>query len=319
MKNLNLNADFLLDIWADLKTKRLAPVAVGLVAAVVVMPALMLKGDEAPAEAPLPIMAPAGADTAEVEVAEELAEGGSKLDSYKARDPFDGLVKPTESGSPGASGAAIAPSDLIKDAGGGTPALPSLGSGGGSTGSTDMGGSTDPGGSGGLTPGGGSEPPVVIKRPGARFNYHLDVKFGRPGRETRYPSLARMSFLPSEKLPALLFMGVPVAAKSALFFVHPTLSHAGEGKCIPSRTNCNFLELKIGRDHFLSVNDYEFHIRLLGIKRVKLSAEKRQRAESRKTFESRRAGRPGDDGSDALAGDSGSTGYDWPWLVDGVG
>ena len=29
----NLNADFLLDIWADLKAKRLAPVAIGLVVA----------------------------------------------------------------------------------------------------------------------------------------------------------------------------------------------------------------------------------------------------------------------------------------------
>ena len=127
----NLNADFLLDIWADLKAKRLAPVAIGLVAAVVAMPALMLKGGDAPAEGPLPVIAPAASDGAQVEVAAELAEGDSKLDSYKARDPFDGLVKPDD-GDAGSSGAAIAPSDLLGKAGGDDGAeLPSLGGGGG--------------------------------------------------------------------------------------------------------------------------------------------------------------------------------------------
>ena len=38
----NLNADFLLDIWADLKAKRLGPIAIGLVVAMVAMPALLL-------------------------------------------------------------------------------------------------------------------------------------------------------------------------------------------------------------------------------------------------------------------------------------
>ena len=93
----NLNADFLLDIWADLKAKRLAPVAVGLAVALVAIPALMLKGEETPAAGPLPVIpAASGRRRAEVELAEELAEGGSKLDSYKAHDPFDGLVKPQE-------------------------------------------------------------------------------------------------------------------------------------------------------------------------------------------------------------------------------
>ena len=92
-----------------------------------------------------------------------------------------------------------------------------------------------------------------------------------------------MSFLPSPDVPALLFMGVPEDEKSALFFVHPGLSHQGEGVCMPSKAKCNFLELGIGREHYLSVDDYEFRIQLLDIKRVKLSEERKQRAQARKT------------------------------------
>jgi hypothetical protein len=308
----NLNADFLLDIWADLKAKRLAPVAIGLVAAVVAMPALMLKGGDAPAEGPLPVITPAATDAPQVEVAAELAEGDSKLDSYKARDPFDGLVKPEDDETGGTGGAAVAPSDLIGKGGGDDGAkLPSLGGGGG--GSTAPDSLTSPGSGGGLDT--GSTPPTVVRKPGAKFTYQLDVKFGRPGREKRYPDLSRMSFLPSADVPALLFMGVPTDEKSALFFVHPTLSHAGEGVCIPSKSNCNFLRLDIGREHYLSVDDYEFRIKLLDVKRVKLSAERKQRAQARKTAKLHRA----DGGDSVIGGDAAASQFDWPMLVDGIG
>ena len=304
----NVNADFLLDIWADLKARRLAPVAIGLVAMVVLMPALMLKGEETPSAGPLPIVAAPAGDEAEVELAEELADGGSKLDSYKAHNPFDGLVKPDQ-GDPAASGTAIAPTDgAAADAS--KQLAEALGAGGGSSPSGGSGSSPSlgtPGAGGGLTT--PDAPTPVIRRPGAKYTYELDVKFGRPGREKHYPHLTRLSFLPSAKVPALLFMGVPVDAKSALFFVHPGLSHAGEGVCIPSPSNCNFLELKIGRDHFLSVDDYEFRIHLLGIKRVKLDAGASQQ---RRTSSTHRSGRTVGEGAEASE-------FELPALVDGIG
>jgi hypothetical protein len=304
----NLNADFLLDIWADLKAKRLAPVAVGLAVALVAMPALLLKGEESPSAGPVPIIHAPSADTAEVELAEELAEGGSKLDSYKAHNPFDGLIKPQDDDD--ASGTAVAPGDSAGDAA--TDLAKVLGSGGGSTPSTGFDSPSGTGGSGGGLNTGGGTPPVVIKRPGSKYTYELDVRFGRPGREKRYPDLSRMTFLPSPKVPALLFMGVPVDAKSAIFFVHPGLSHAGEGVCMPSKTNCNFLELKVGHEHFLSVDDYEFRIQLLGIKRVKLSDAQTQQ---RKITGNDRAER----GEGPLGSDGQTTQYELPALVDGIG
>ncbi|HYH58724.1 MAG TPA: hypothetical protein VD790_05845 [Thermoleophilaceae bacterium] len=324
MKKLNLNADFLLDIWADLKAKKLAPVAIGLALLVVAVPALMLKGEEAPGEAPLPILAQPASNGAEVELAEELAEGGSDLDSYKARDPFDGLVKPEkEAVKPGTAylpGEKDAGDEPAPDTGGDT-GLPSLGDDGSDA--PDLGGPTDPGKGGGDgngtpnlgapdSPNDGDDPPVVIRRPPRQFTYQLDLKFGRPGREQHYPNLTRMSFLPSRQVPALMFMGVTADEKAALFFVHPTLSHQGEGACIPKNDACTYLQIRPGQDHFFSVDDYEFRIRLLDIQRVKLSAERKQRAAAREaTRQSARGVENGESAEEPL--------IQWPLLADGAG
>jgi len=305
----NVNADFLLDIWADLKAKRLAPVAVALAVALVAIPALMLKGEHGASAGPLPMVASPAAspDDAEVELAEELSEG-SKLDSYKAHDPFHGIAK-SGGGDSGTSGTAIAPSDSAPADGGGDLALllPGGPHGGGPPESVPGFGQPDSGG--GLTTGG--DTPLVRR---TNFTYELDVKFGRPGSERRYRHVSRMSFLPSEKVPALVFMGVPADAKTAIFFVHPGLDHAGEGTCIPSPANCNFLELKIGLDHFLSVNDFEFRIHLLGIHRVKLSDAATQQ---RQTRGANRVDRKVGEGP--LARGDGEGEFEMPALVDSVG
>jgi hypothetical protein len=312
----NLNADFLLDIWADLKAKRLAPVAVGLIAAVVAMPALLLKGEDNPSAGALPIIAaPASSDDgAEVELAKELADG-SKLDSYKAHDPFSGVGKSAGTADAGTSGTAIAPGDVSTgDGATDDNLLKALGGGGSSGSSSDpqsVPGFGTPDSGGGLTTG-GDNPPTTVKRPDERYTYELDVKFGRPGREKRYRHLSRMGFLPSPKIPALLFMGVPVDAKSAIFFVHPGLSHQGEGQCIPSESHCNFIELAIGRDEFLAVNDYEFRMHIVGIHRVKLDPDAGQARQSTGTSRSGRDAGEGPSGADADV-------RELPALVDGIG
>jgi hypothetical protein len=330
MKNLNLNADFLLDIWADLKAKKLAPVAIGLVVVAVAIPALLMKGEETASEGPLPILASSANSGPKVEVSEELAERGSKLDSYRARDPFKGRLKPGDDDTAG-SGTAIAPGDALgggaTDKGSsGTSGAPlgGLGSGGsdgssgssGPTGGSGLGGATDPG----TTP---TPPdPEIVKQKPSRFNYQLSLKFGRPGREERYPAVKRLTFLPKPSLPALLFMGVREDEKTAVFFVHPGLTHQGEGSCVPSAKQCNFLELKRGQQHYLSANDHEFRIELLKINRVRLSTEKKQRTAARKASSGRRSERslgeavePGADADTSGAEDV----VDFPWLVDGIG
>lgn len=313
----NLNFDFLLDIWADLKAKKLAPVAIGLVVAAVAIPVLLMKGEDSAGEGPLPVLASNPTGGPEVEVAEELAERGSKLDSYKPRDPFKGRVKPDDDSAMG-GGTATVPG------GSGEPDKGSSGSSGAPLGGLGSGGSGGSSGSSGPTGGGGlgssptpapTPPKLDIVKPKQRlYTYQLALKFGRPGREVRYPAVTRMSFLPRPTLPALLFMGVKEGERAAVFFVHPGMTHQGEGACVPSPKNCNFLELEIGEQHYLAANDYEFRIQLLKINRVPLSREKKQRAAARKASQRRLSRGESAEATGAAAGD-----MQLPWLVDGIG
>ena len=316
----NLNFDFLLDIWADLKAKNLAPVAIGLVVAAIAIPALLMKGEESASEGPLPILASNTSQGPEVEVAEELADRGSKLDSYKSRDPFKGKVKPDDDSATG-TGTATAPEtgsgepEKGGSSGGTGSPLGGLGSGGST-------GTTGPSGDGGL----GSTPtptpvdPPQLDMPKVKrrlYTYQLVLNFGRPGREQRYSAVSRMTFLPRPTLPALLFMGVPEGERAAIFFVHPGMTHQGEGKCVPSPKNCNFLHLGIGDEHYLAANDYEFRIELLKVKRVPLSTEKKQRSAARKASQRRLSRGVTDGGPDAATGAAAGE-IDLPWLVDGI-
>ena len=312
----DLNAGFLLDIWEDLKAKKLAPVAVALGVALIAIPALMMKGDESGGNVALPVPVPGGSQGPQVVVADESAASGSKLDSYEARDPFDGIkqaggVKPED-------GSATAPIDSAGDKGT-TDDLLGAGGSTGSTGSTGGGSTGDTGGGtgGGTTdPGTGTVPtdPPPVKKETAFYNFRLDLKFGKPGREKRMASMSRLSFLSVVGQPVALFLGVDETERKALFLVTPGLNHQGEGECIPKPTQCDFMSLAIGKEHYFSANDHEFRIELLDINRVKASAEKKEREIARKAAE-RRAERAGD-GAD---GDPAPEPYEWPLLVDSAG
>ena len=155
-------------------------------------------------------------------------------------------------------------------------------------------------------------PPV--KRETSYFNFRLDVKFGKPGREKRYESLSRLSFLQGAGMPIALFLGVTEDQDKALFLVYPGLNHQGEGECIPKPTRCDFLSLEVGREHYFSANDYEFHMQLGAIKRVKIEEDKLERKVARRAA-ARRAAR----GGDGAASQEAPEPYPWPLLVDAGG
>lgn len=306
-----LNTDLLLGIWEDIKQKRLAPVAIGLAVALLAMPVVMLRGGGGgEVESLLPLGAATGKPATEVEVAQEGDGRGSNLGSYKPRDPFEGKLRggsKPKGGDP--SGSAIVP-----EAGGGSD-------GGGSSpgGAPKPGGGTatpsvpDSGGGGGAT--GGSPPGSSreSKPQRAFYNFRLDVKFGRPGREKRYRSLSRMSFLPRPSLPVAMYMGVSEERDRAVFVVHGGMSHQGHGVCVPSGAKCHFLELKVGRDHYFSANDREFRMKLIGIKRVRADRDVKASGSARGSAPTARSER-------RTKGDgSGDDELPWPVLVDGVG
>jgi hypothetical protein len=267
---------FLLDLWNDLRVKRLWPVAVVLVAALVATPVVLSKKAEAPevASAPQPAAdaaepeAEGPAELAKVKLA-ELAEGsGSSLSVFNDPDnPFAPPRKVLEAGKeegPPTGGADIGA--------GSTGAAPSAGSDGGDV-TSDLGGTG--GDFGGDTGGDVVETP---EDPGGdtgettrSFTYVVDATFRQNGRTRRIKGMEKLDILPNETSPLLIFLGVDKSAGNAVFLVDSTLQAAGEGACKPSNSDCAFLYLGAGSEHeFTNEDGDSYTLRIDEIRRVEL-------------------------------------------------
>jgi hypothetical protein len=232
---------FLLDLWQDLRAKRLWPVAVALLAATVAMPVVLFK----PASSAPP---PSTASTASKEdklpavTLDASSVNSSHLDVFDEKNPFSALSDATPS------------SDAI---GGANPLGDSVGK------AVDKAGDSAAGGAGGATDGGGSPTPTgdtsgsAPKGPDGKpiepgvhyFTYTADVLFGPRGHTKAYKSMTQLDVLPDGDNPVVAFMGA-AGGKSATFFIaDPAFRADGEGSCDPSPENCMFLTLKKDEDH----------------------------------------------------------------------
>jgi hypothetical protein len=223
----------LTDIWQFLLARRLWPVAVLLLAAIVALP-MVLAQSPAPAPAPPaavesarstlttePIVAPAGPG--------DRARRRHVLGARK--NPFKPQVTPTPSATP-------APV---------TAAAPKPGSGG-----------TTPG-TGGSTPATGpaATTPVTPVPPPTKKTYELfelSVRFG-PSEAEQNPrrDVKRLQALPSSEEPVLIYLGLLKDNKTAVFMVDSGVVAQGDGKCRPSRTTCETIQLKAGETEFFDV------------------------------------------------------------------
>jgi hypothetical protein len=251
---------FLLDLWHDLRAKRLWPVAVVLGVALVAVPVVLSKPSETPA--PPPSTARKAPDPKDLKALasvklEQTDERGSSLDMFDPNDPFRPPKKITKrSSQDGDVGSTIA---------GETPS-----SGSGDTGSTGelppTGGGTT--GGGGVTPpsGGGDAPTTTVQ-----YRYVVDLTFTANGRKRHVTSMERLDMLPSQDSPLLLFLGVSANAGNAVFLVDSTLEAAGEGKCKPRASDCAFLYLGAGSEHeFTNEEGDSYTLRIDEIRKVKV-------------------------------------------------
>ena len=224
---------FLLDIWHDLREKRLWPIAVALVAATVAIPVVLMK----PAEVPPPPQAPQGAQTAALPTvaSDPTIVDSSHLDSFDIRNPFGSGADRSSAGSmPGGS-----PDDAATGASGGGSAAgdPAGAAGGSGSGGGTAGGGGGTGGSGGS--GGGTR----------YFTYTVDVHFGPRGETRAFKGVETLDLLPDDQTPVVSFMGMRDNAKTAVFFiVDPTFEADGEGECAPSAEDCRFIYLGVDDD-----------------------------------------------------------------------
>jgi hypothetical protein len=255
---------FLLDLWHDLRAKRLAPVAAVLGLALVAVPVVLSKPSETPA--PPPPTARKAPDPKDLKALasvklEQTDERGSSLDTFDPSDPFRPPKRVTKrSSQDGDTSSTIAgetPSSGDTSSPGETPPT-----GGGSTG----GGVTPP--TGGVTPptGGGDAPTTTVQ-----YRYVVDLTFSANGRRRHVKSMERLDMLPSQDSPLLLFLGVTANAGNAVFLVDSTLEAAGEGKCKPRASECAFLYIGAGSEHeFTNEDGDSYTLRINEIRKVKV-------------------------------------------------
>ena len=229
---------FFIDLWHDLRERRLWPVAVGLLAAIVAVPAILFK--PASDAAPPAVSAPKtnGADTLPVVSVDAGPTLNSHLEAFSQRNPFQpmkDLAKDTGSGdSAGGS------SDGGSSAGGSSGGTG--GTSGDSTGGATGGGTSTGGSTGGGTTGDGTT------NPGTKwFHYTADFSFGVPGEKAEtFENVGSFTLLPDESTPAVVFVGIDGDHKSAMFFVNdPGVVAEGEGDCNAKGAECRFVTLKL--------------------------------------------------------------------------
>ena len=275
---------FVLDLWADLREKRLWPVAALLAIGLVAVPLVVAK----PTREPQP-KGPDAAQQAEllpdaglkVLAASDAPDAGSALDLFDPRDPFRPPQKVIDAGKEQNANA-----NSQSSGGGG-------GGGGGGAATGDSGGSSAD--IGGGDTGGGTAPDVTPPAPPKvkteQYAYVVDLTFRANNRTRRIRSFRRLGFLPNQSNPLLLFLGVSADLNNAVFLVDSTLEPHGEGTCKPSGDKCSLLYLGAGELHYFNAdNGNTYAIQVDQIRRVKVSGRANSSSRGTRSKPSGRAG-----------------------------
>jgi hypothetical protein len=222
---------FVKNLYADMIDKRLWPLALVLLVALIAVPVVLSKEAEKSTVEPTPPTEVLGGGASsllgETKPVVSLEGAGSfrrHVGHLSRKNPF---TQQARGSAPATSQSSTPP--------GGTGAVPT-------TGST-------------ATPPAVSVPPTTTQPPTTQpkqFNYTATVKFGEIGK-TEKKKLSPTDALPNTDDPVLVFMGASSGGKEAVFVVSSTATARGDGECKPSELKCNFLRLKAGDVEFLEV------------------------------------------------------------------
>ena len=219
------------DLLNDLVERRLWPVALLLVAALVAVPLVLAKSapPDNGSDSPAAIAAQAAVADAAAKPADEVAVSvaaqaphGAPLHG-KAKNPFkqQHVKKEPKAGN------AISPANGAPVSGGATP-----GTGGGPA--------TGP------NPGHPTGKTYTIAA--------IDVRFGKAGGRLRsITDVPRLTPLPNASNPVAIFLGMRKDHETAVFMISSDVRVQGDGKCVPSKDDCEAIELKQGQVAFLDV------------------------------------------------------------------
>ncbi|HWF34168.1 MAG TPA: hypothetical protein VG295_02325 [Solirubrobacteraceae bacterium] len=223
---------------SDLREKRLWPIAVALVVALVAVPVLVSSGGKSSvpvAQASPP--APAGAVPALPAVSVTTTPSNAPI-TGKKRDPFTQQVKGK---STGAQTSSVSTSKTKASPGATKP----------STGSTKTTSTTSQGAVGGSTTTVTSTPvtttPPAKSAPAGLTDkqaYHVTVALSSgSGNVNTVDPVDRLSLFPSDQQPLLLELGVLNGGHRVLFAVQPGTVVHGPGQCTPGPVDCEIVSL----------------------------------------------------------------------------
>lgn len=281
---------FLRNVITDLVEKRLWPVAVALVAALVAVPIAL--GGKSEATTPPTVASAATSSatpsptTAAQVVSLEQQAAGKTANASSVRDPFvqhhqphatDAEIRASVKTTAAALVAALGPKK--REA---TSASTSTG------GSSTTGGSTS---TGTTTPSTGTTTPSTggTTTPAKKVTtYSVDLSFGESGAERKYNNIARLTPLPSSDSPFFVYMGLSADKRSATFLINGDVVPSGDGHCTPSPTDCQQITLTRGDIEFFDMQSgtagvVQYQLELLNIKATTTTAAKAQTAKARES------------------------------------
>lgn len=268
------------NLGADLVEKKLWPVAVVLVVALIAVPVVLGGGAEEqtpgpPASSGATARAATDSDpTAGAEVSLDESATGRRDRKGKVRDPFEQQHEP-RSCEPACTTAT-------------TPTITTP-----STGGTD-GTATAPS-TGGTTP--STDDDSTSKKPtlDPLDTYRVTLRFGEAGKQRTLRNIARFSPLPSTDAPFFIYLGVLDDGETAVFMISSDVAATGDGTCRPRKTDCQTIEMKAGDTEFFDFGtdedfiQYQMDLRKVAkhkasTKAVAAKAHKRQSKKGRATL-----------------------------------
>jgi hypothetical protein len=264
--------EFLVDLYRDLRNRRLLPVAAVLAIAILAAPIALSSSGSKTAGAPSssPAVAASSPFGAAVVAANHGIRELSKRHLGSAKDPFRQQAQVINiAGSQLGVAAASGPQSVVGSELGVTGT-----GGGGSTSGTSSGGSSGSsgtsGGSGGS--GGGGSGSDLGGATLSTFAINFEVGEAGSNLESR-KNVGYVSYLPSESTPVFVFVGVSQTGAKAFFLLPGAVSLAGDAECLlPVKPlGCQLIALKPGDgENVVSTGDGKtYRLKLDAIKQVK--------------------------------------------------
>jgi hypothetical protein len=232
-----------------MRDRRLLLPALALLVALIAVPVLLKGGSSTPP--PPPASVPAGGGEVSATEPAVLAENAGitdyrkRLNWLQSKNPFRSRAPaPPAGGGQGSSSGTSTSTSTTTALGTSTGTDTGAGSSSAVPGAApSTGSSSPPASSGGSSTASGDQNPPRRQW----FSYRVSVAVGPAGNLTEREGVKRLEFLPGDDRPLVAFIGVTEDAKQAIFVVSDDVSSVrGDGKCLPRRGSCHFLQLKPG-------------------------------------------------------------------------